>query len=100
MTDRVREKVDRQLRYNMVKWKKTGEFDILNDISDYVALVQLVYTAGNANHAVSIIECWIYDFNYKRAPPLIKESLDIIFSPSKYYKVMYEEFKYVHYAVM
>ena len=82
----------------MVK-QKTGEFDILYDIRDHVTLVQLVYTSGNVNHAVSIIGCWIYDSNYKIELPLIKESLDIICSPYKYEKWMYAEFKDVYYAV-
>ena len=71
MTDRVREEDNQNIRYKMFKLK-TGEFDILNDISDHVTLVQLIETAGNVNHAVSIIRCWIYDSNYKRELPLTK----------------------------
>ena len=41
--------------------EKTGEFDILNEISDHVTLVQLIDTDGNISHFVSIIRCWIYD---------------------------------------
>ena len=48
------------------------KFDILNDISDHMTLVKLIDTAINVNHAVSIIGCWIYDSNHKRALPLIK----------------------------
>ena len=53
-------------------YKKTGEFDVLNDISDHVTLVQLIKTAGNVKNSVIIIRCWIYDTNNKRALPLIK----------------------------
>ena len=60
-----------------------------NDISDHVTLVQLIDTSGNFNHAVIIIGCWIYDSNYKRALPSIKEYLDIICSPYKDEKGMY-----------
>ena len=52
--------------------KKTGEFDISNDISNHVVLVQLIVTAVNVNHVVSITGCRIYDSNYKIALPLIK----------------------------
>ena len=69
--DCVREEGYQNICYNMVK-QKTGEFDILYDIRDHVTLVQLVYTSGNVNHAVSIIGCWIYDSNYKIELPLIK----------------------------
>ena len=51
---------------------KTGQFDTLNEISDHVTSVQLIDTDGNVNRTVSIIRCWIYDYNYKRALPLIK----------------------------
>ena len=39
--------------------KKTGEFGLLNGISNHVELVQLIDTDGNVNHAVSINVCWI-----------------------------------------
>ena len=71
----------------------------MNDIGEHVTLVQLIYIAGNVNHVVSIIRCWIYDSNYKRALPLIKEPLDIIFSPYKDYDDMYAYFGVVLYAV-
>ena len=77
---------------------KKGEFDILNEISAHVTLIQLIYTGVNVNHAESIIVCYIYDSNYKRSLPLIKESLYIICYPYKDKKVMYDEFKYVYYA--
>ena len=41
--------------------KITGGSYILNNISAFVMLVQLIDTAGNVNDAVIIIECWIYD---------------------------------------
>ena len=80
-------------------YEKIGEFDILNDISEHVSLVKLIETDGFVNHAISIIGCWIYDFNYKIALTLIKYYLDIICSPSKGDKGMYSEFKGVYYAV-
>ena len=43
--------------------KKTGEFDILNDIIDRVELVKLIDTAVNVNHAISIAGCWMSDSN-------------------------------------
>ena len=55
---------------------KKGGFDILNYISDNFVLFQLIDTAGDLNRAVSIIGCWIYNSIYKRALPLIKESLN------------------------
>ena len=64
-----------------------------------MTLVQLIDTDMNANHGVSIIVCWIFDSNYKRALPLIKESQDIICSTSKDKTEMYAEFKDIYYAV-
>ena len=64
-----------------------------------MALVKLIDTADNLNHAVSITACWINDPNNKIAPNLITESLYIICCLSKYEKGMYSEFKDVYYAV-
>ena len=47
--------------------EKRGEFDILHDISANVTLVQMVDTTGNANQAVSIYWCWIYDLNLQKS---------------------------------
>ena len=47
--------------------KKNDAFDILNDISEYVTLVQLMDSLGNLNHAISMIGYWIFDSNYKKA---------------------------------
>ena len=76
-------------RYDLAQCKTRVEFDILNDIRDLVTLVQLIGTADNVHHDVSINGCWIYDPNYKISLPLLKESLDIIWFTSKYDKSMY-----------
>ena len=34
MKKKFRHKVEQHLRYNMKKWKKKGDFDILNEISE------------------------------------------------------------------
>ena len=78
---------------------KTCEFNILNHISKHVMLVKLIDTAGNIKYAVSIIVCWIYDLNYKRALLLIESYLDFICYPYKDEKLMYTEFEDVHFAV-
>ena len=72
MKDRVRDNFYQRYFYKIVQLKKTGELYIFNGISDHMTLVQLIDTAGNANHVVSITRFWIYDFNYKRALTLIK----------------------------
>ena len=33
------------------------------------------------NHAISVVECWIFDSNYERALVINRESLDIICVP-------------------
>ena len=45
----------------MTIWKKNYAFDILNDISEDVTLVQLTESPGNVNHAISIVGNWIFD---------------------------------------
>ena len=60
-----------RFRCTIVQWKNKGSFDIFNDISDHVTLVQQRDTAGNANHTVSTTVYFICDYNYKRDLPLI-----------------------------
>ena len=37
---------------------------------------------GNVNHDISIVGCWIFDSDYKKALFFTQELLGIIFSPS------------------
>ena len=39
----------------MTIWNKKDDFDILNEISENVTLVQLMDSLGNVNHAISIV---------------------------------------------
>ena len=48
------------LHYKVKQWKVKGIFDILGDTSKNVTLVKLMDTVGNMNHAVNIVEKWIY----------------------------------------
>ena len=66
----------------MMKYKKMGEYNILEDFSENVTLVQLMDSLGNVNHAISDVGSWIFDSNYERALVLNKASLDMIFAPS------------------
>ena len=73
---------ENHLSYNMKKWKNKGGFDILNDISENVTLVQLMDTQVNVNHSISILGFWIFDFKYEKSFLLTRESLDLICYPS------------------
>ena len=53
--EKLRRKSEQHLRYNLKKWVNKSTFDILNDISENDNLVQLIYTIGNENHAISIV---------------------------------------------
>ena len=53
-------------------------FDILNNISEYVTLVQLMDYIGYVNHAVSVVGECISDYNYEKALPLNIYSLNLI----------------------
>ena len=65
-----------------MKYKKMGEYKMLENISANVTLVQLMYSLGNLNHAISVVGSWIFDSNYERALVLNKASLDPICAPS------------------
>ena len=57
---------------------KKGLFNIIHDISKKVSLIQLMGIAGNFNNSVSIVGYWIFESNYKYAPPLTLDSLNLI----------------------
>ena len=82
MSNRRIIKVEQNLRYNLKIWRGNDAFDILNNISENVTLVQLMDLLGNVNHAIIIVGCLIFDSNYKKAICLTKASMDIICSPS------------------
>ena len=64
-----------------MKYKQTGSYNILKDISENVTLVQLMYSLGNVNHAISVVGYWIFDSNCKKAFVLNRVSLDMICAP-------------------
>ena len=78
MIDKERNKGGECHHYKLKKTNKRVTFDIINDISEYITLVQLVDTVVNVNHAVSISGFWIYYLNYEKEFPFLKESLHII----------------------
>ena len=55
MKDKLRQKFEQHLRWNLNKSVKKGDFGILNDISENFTLVQLLDTPGNVNHAIIIV---------------------------------------------
>ena len=76
MKNRRKINVEQNLGYNMTIWKLNDAFDILNDISENVSLIQLMESLGNVNCAISIVGRWIFDSNYNKELCLTQESLD------------------------
>ena len=64
-----------------MKYKKMGEYKILEDISANFTLVQLMDSLGNVNHAISVVGSWIFYSNNERALVLNRSSLDMICAP-------------------
>ena len=48
-----------------MKYKNMGEYEILEDISANVTLVQLMHSLRNVNHAISFVGSCIFDSNYE-----------------------------------
>ena len=46
------------------RYRQKGEYDIFNDITANITLVQLMDSLGNVNHAISVVGSWIFDSNY------------------------------------
>ena len=60
MKNKLRHKGEQHIRYNMNERKKDA-FNILNEISKNVTLVQLMDSLRNFNCAISIVRSWIFD---------------------------------------
>ena len=54
MTDKFRNKYDKKFHCRLKQWKRSYEFDILSEMSEYVTLVQLTLNLGNVRHSVTI----------------------------------------------
>ena len=57
----ARKKFEHNIHYNTNQWKIKESFEIINNISVHVTLVQLMKTVGNVNHIASIERNWIFD---------------------------------------
>ena len=75
-------KGEARLHYKLMKYKKMGDYKILEDASANLNLVQLMDSLVNVNHAISVVGSWIFDSNYDRSLFLNRESLDMICDPS------------------
>ena len=56
---------DQWLHYTFKCQKNSGPFEILNNISEYVILVQLLDAVCNVSHTVSIASIRIFGSNLK-----------------------------------
>ena len=54
MSYQARKSGEKYLCYKLEHWKKTGTFDILNNINEYLTLVKLMDSLGNVNHSVNV----------------------------------------------
>ena len=72
MTGKERNKGGQRRYYIINKWKRSDAFDILDDMNEYVTLVQFMDNLGHVCHAGTIDGVWIFDTNFKRALPLVK----------------------------
>ena len=82
MLNRKINKGEARVHYKLIKYKKMGGYNILEDISANFTLVQLMDSLGNVNHAISVVGSWIFDSNYERALVLNRASLYMICAPS------------------
>ena len=63
------------------KYKQKGSYDILENISGNVNLVQLMDSLGDVNHAISVVGYWVLESNYKKSLVINRASLDMICAP-------------------
>ena len=55
MLEKERNFGEKRLHYKLKTWKIMGTFDIMNNISEYISLVQVIDSFDNANHSVSVV---------------------------------------------
>ena len=67
MINRKRNKGEARVHYKLMKYKRMGDYKILEDISANVTLVQLMDSLRNVNHAIIVVGSWMFDSNYERA---------------------------------
>ena len=85
----------RQIGYLLPKQYRTGTLDPLTDLSIYPTLLILEGSDGSINHAVSTVDHWLFDSNWKRAKRINKKNLDWCVSSSN----SANELKRVHLAL-
>ena len=66
MTNRRKIKGEQNIRYNLKVCQKNDAFDILENVIEYVTLVQLMDLLGTVNRSISIVGYWIFESNYKK----------------------------------
>ena len=98
MLNRKTNKGEARVHYKLIKYKKMGDYNILEDISANVILVQLMDSLRNVNYAISVVVSWIFDSICERALVLIRASLNMICAQSggEEQDAMFEK---VYYAV-
>ena len=82
MLNHKRNEGEARVHYKLIKYKKMGDYKILEDISENVTLVQLMDSIVNVNHAISVVGNWVFDSKCERALVLNKASLEMICAPS------------------
>ena len=55
MQNKKRNKGETRVHYKLKKYKKKGEYEILENTSANVTLVQFMDSLGNVNHAISVV---------------------------------------------
>jgi hypothetical protein len=73
-----RKKKEMRLNYRVHEWKKSMEFDIFRNVSNYPTVCALIDSSHGTGHCITVCNKWIFDSNFEWAFPLTQESLDYI----------------------
>ena len=76
MKNKKRNKGETRVHYKLMKYKKMVEYEILENISANVTLVQFMDSLRNMNHAISVFGSGIFDSNHEIALVLNNSSLN------------------------
>ena len=67
LKNQKRVKGEQKLYYKLNVFKHKVYFNIFNNKSEHVTLLQLMGYLGNVNHAISVVGYWIFESNYEKS---------------------------------
>ena len=66
-----------RLKYRVEEYTVWDNYDLFQNVSNHVTLVQMQDTSGSLSHCISVAGKWLFDANVERTMPMTYENLDV-----------------------